>query len=151
VTFVRASTGEVLNSGSGPTQSVAVAGMSHEDVFMIVGGNGYRAKAASVSAGAKFAVSKIIVNRAARSAKINFYVPESGVKQVELSVYDIKGRLVWTVSQNVKAASLNTIEWNSRSSRRGAASTGLYIARVKAIGANGRAVGADTKRIIFAR
>jgi len=151
VTFVRASTGEILNNGNGSTQSLTVAGMSHEDVFMIVGGNGYRAKAASVSAGAKFAVSKVIVNRAARSARINFYVPESGVNRVEMSVYDIKGRLIWTVSQNVKAASLNTIVWNSRSSKRGAASTGLYIARVKAIGANGRTVGADTKRIMFAR
>jgi len=151
VTFVKASTGEILSNGSGSAQSVAVAGMSHEDVFMIVGGNGYRAKAASVSAGAKFAISKVIVNRAARSARINFYVPESGINQVDVSIYDIKGRQVWKTVQKTKAASWNSVEWNGRNSRRGATSTGLYIVRVKAIGTNGRPVGADTKRIMFAR
>ncbi len=150
VTFVRASTGEILGNGSNSAQSISVAGLSREDVFMIVGGNGYRAKAASVNAGAKFSVSKILVNRAARSARVNFYVPESGINQVEVSIYDIKGRQVWRVSQKTKAASWNTVEWNGRASRK-SASTGLYIVRVKAMGANGRPVGVDTKRIVFSR
>jgi len=151
VTFVRAATGEILSDGSNATQNITVAGRSHDDVFMIVGANNYRAKAASVSAGAKFNISKIIVNRAARSARINFYVPQSGINQVDVSIYDIKGRQVWKTSQKTKAASWNVVEWNSRNSKWGATSTGLYIVRVKAIGDNGRTAGADTKRIMFSR
>jgi autotransporter-associated beta strand protein len=152
VTFVKASTGETLGGGSDSDQSVTVAGLSHEDVFMIVGGGGYRAKAAAVAAaGAKFSIGKISVNKSARSAVISYYIPESGVNMVEVSIYNIKGRQVWKNAQKTKAAAWNTTEWNSRSSRWGAASTGLYIVRVKAIRADGRAVGVDTKRIIFAR
>jgi hypothetical protein len=117
---------------------------------MIVGSNGYRAKAAATTAGAKFAVGRINVNRSARSARITYFVPESGVNRVEVSIYDIKGRQVWRNTQAVKAAAWNTTEWSGMGSRR-TASTGLYVVRVKAMGANGRPVGVDTKRIMFSR
>ncbi|MDR2694157.1 MAG: autotransporter-associated beta strand repeat-containing protein [Chitinispirillales bacterium] len=153
VTFVRASTGEILGGGSNSNSEygITVAGMSHEDVFMIVGNSGYRAKAASVNAGAKFTVGRINVNMSARSALISYYIPESGINQVEVSIYDIKGRQVWRTSQTAKAAAWNTVEWRSRGSRWGTASTGLYIVRIKAMGAGGRPVGAATKRIMFSR
>jgi len=151
VTFVKASTGELLGGGNGSEQSITVAGMSHEDVFMIVGNSGYRAKAASVKAGAKFTIDRISVNKSARSARITYYVPESGVNQVEVSIYDIRGRQVWKTAQKVNAAAWNAIEWNSRASKRNTASTGLYVVRVKAMGPGGRTVGADTKRIMFSR
>ena len=147
VTFVKASTGEILSEGNS-SQSITVAGMSHEDVFMIIGGSGYRAKAASANAGVKLTIGKINVNMAARSARINFYVPESGISHVDVSIYDIKGRQVWKASQTAKTAAWNTVEWNSRGSRRGAASNGLYIVRIKAVGAGGT-VGAANKRIMF--
>jgi uncharacterized repeat protein (TIGR02543 family) len=150
VTFVKASNGEILNSGNGTEYGIAVAGASHEDVFMVIGSNGYRGKAASTNAGAKFTVDKIRVNRTARSARFSYYIPASGIETVEVSIYDIKGRQIWKHAHRVKAADWNTTEWNSRSSRKGAA-IGLYIARVKAIGPGGMAVGADTKRIMFAK
>jgi autotransporter-associated beta strand protein len=152
VTFVKASTGETLGGGNGSDQSVTVAGLSHEDVFMIVGSGGYNVKAVAVAAaGAKFSIGKISVNKSARSAVISYYIPESGVNMVEVSIYNIKGRQVWKSAQKTKAAAWNTTEWNSRGSRWGAASTGLYIVRVKAIRADGRPVGVDTKRIVFSR
>ncbi len=151
VTFVRASTGEILGgSGGGSEHSITVAGMSHEDVFMIVGNSGYRARAASVNAGAKFTVGRINVNMSARSARISYYIPESGINRVEVSIYDIKGRQVWRTSQAAKAAAWNTVEWNSRGSRHGATSNGLYIVRIKAMNAGGTA-GVVTKRIMFSR
>ncbi|MDR0331134.1 MAG: hypothetical protein LBH93_05450, partial [Chitinispirillales bacterium] len=152
ITFVKASTGEILGSrGASAQQSVSVAGMSHEDVFMIVGNSAYRAKTAAGPAGAKFKVSSISVNRAARSARINYYVPAAGIDRVEVSIYDIKGRQLWKNTQRVKAAAWNVTEWNSRQSKRGAVSAGLYIVRVKAVNGTGRVVGVDSKRVTFAR
>ncbi|MDR2592431.1 MAG: InlB B-repeat-containing protein [Chitinispirillales bacterium] len=152
VTFVKASTGEILGGGSNGNSEygITVAGMSHEDVFMIIGSSGYRARAASANAGAKFTIGRINVNMSARSARISYYVPESGINQVEVSIYDIKGRQVWRTSQTAKAAAWNVVEWNSRGSRWGAASNGLYIVRIKATGTGGTA-GVATKRIMFSR
>ena len=150
VSFVNATTGQEL-AARGSEYAIAVGGMSHEDVYMVIGGGEYRNRVGAGAPGSKFTVSHVNVNQAARSARIKFYIPLAGIDRVEVSAYDIKGRMVWRNMQTVRPSTWNTIEWNSRQSRSGPVSAGLYILRVKAIDAKGRTTAVENRRLTFAR
>jgi autotransporter-associated beta strand protein len=150
VSFVNATTGQEL-AARGSEFAVAVGGLSHEDVYMVIGGGEYRNRIGAGAPASKFAVSHVNVNQAARSARIKFYIPLAGIEKVEVSAYDIKGRMVWRNMQTVRPSTWNTIEWNGRQSRNGPISAGLYILRVKAIDAKGRTTAVENRRLTFAR
>jgi hypothetical protein len=150
VTFVDAVTGNELGAGSSDCK-ITVAAASHQDVFMVVGTRQYQTQIGVGNPDAKFKVGAVIVNSSARSARIRYYIPFAGVDRVEVSVYDIKGRMAWKDMQNVRPSTWNTTEWRSRESRRGAAAAGLYIIRVRAIDARGKTVAVENRRITFAR
>jgi uncharacterized membrane protein len=117
---------------------------------MVAGNSDFQARAGAVAADAKFVLGGISVNQAARSARIRYYIPLGGVDRVEVSTYDIRGRMIWRNTQTVRPASWNTTEWNTRNSRRGGAAAGLYIVRVRAIDARGQTVAVENRRITFA-
>jgi hypothetical protein len=141
--FINAATGERID------RSISVDGKSHEDVLMVVGMKQYLEK---VGAGPnmKFAMGNILVNQAARSARIKYYIPFAGIERVEVTVFDLRGNRVWRNSQKAQAASWNTMEWNSRKSRRGSTAAGLYIVRVKAINAKGKVAAVADRKLTFA-
>ncbi|MCL2242415.1 MAG: autotransporter-associated beta strand repeat-containing protein [Chitinispirillia bacterium] len=146
--FLNAATGAPVEA-SGGEYSVAVAGSSYEDIFMVVGGREYQAKTA-VSPASKFKVAAVSVNQAARSVRLRYYVPSAGVDRVEVSVYDLKGRVVWKNIEKVRPGAWNTTVWNGRESRRGAGA-GLYILRVRAVDGTGRTAAVDNRRVVFSR
>jgi autotransporter-associated beta strand protein len=151
IMFVNAVTGEELRAGASGEYSLEVSGRSHEDVYMVVGNRDYQARIGVGGSDAKFSVSPIAVNQTARSARVRYYIPFAGVDRVEVSVYDVRGRLIWRNMERVKPASWNTMEWNSRAGRYGAAPAGLYIIRVRAIDAKGKTAAIENRRITFAR
>ena len=146
VMFVNAATGEPINGRS--EYSISVGASSHEDVYMVVGSNDYLAKT-GVGTNMKFIMGNIAVNQAARSARIRYYVPFAGVDRIEATAFDLKGSVVWKSSQKAQSASWNTMEWNSRNSRRGGTAAGLYIVQVKAFNAKGKPVAVANRRITF--
>jgi len=149
IMFVDAATGEVL--GGSPERSITVAGNSYSDVYAVVGSRDYLNKTTVGPSGAKFAMGRVAVNQAARSVRVQYYVPLAGTDRVEMSVYNLKGRLMWKNAERVKQSSWNTMEWKSRESRGGAAATGLYIIRVRAINASGKTTAVENRKITFAR
>jgi uncharacterized repeat protein (TIGR02543 family) len=148
--FVDAVTGEILG-GSGSERSLTVAGNSHSDVYAVVGGKDYLNKTVAGPSGAKFAMGGISVNQSARSVRLKYYVPLAGTDRVEVSVYNLKGRLIWKNAEKVRLSSWNTMEWRSRESRGGAAAAGLYIIRVRAMNVTGKTTAIESRRITFAR
>jgi len=148
--FVNAVTGEVLG-GSSPEHSITVAGNSHSDVYVVMGSRDYLNKTTIGPSGAKFAMGGITVNQAARSVRVKYYVPLAGTDRVEMSVYNLKGRLVWKNVERVRQSSWNTMEWRSRESRGGASAAGLYIIRIRAINVTGKTTAVENRKITFAR
>jgi len=149
VSFINAVTGAVLLADSNGEYSLAVAGASYEDVYMVVGSKEYQAKI-TTPATTKFTVARISVNQAARSMRLRYYIPFAGIDRVEVSVYDIKGRMAWKNAERVRPGAWNMMEWNTRESRR-SVGAGLYIVRVRAVDAKGRTVAVENRRITFAR
>jgi len=149
VMFVDAVTGEVIGGSSG--RSITVAGKSHSDVYVVVGSRDYLNKTVIGPTGAKFAMGRIAVNQAARSVRIKYYVPLAGTDRVEVSVYNLKGKLVWKNAEKVRQSSWNTMEWRSRESRGGAVAAGLYIIRVRAVNVKGKTTAVENRRITFSR
>jgi hypothetical protein len=148
--FVSAATGQAI--GGGPGYTVTVGGNSYEDVYMVLGSRDYLNKSVSGGpAGAKFVMGRVSVNQAARSASIKYYIPFAGVDKVEVSVYNLKGKMVWKNAQKVKPAMWNTVEWKSRESRGGSVAAGLYIIRVRAVNVKGATTAVENRRITFAR
>ncbi|MCL2218351.1 MAG: autotransporter-associated beta strand repeat-containing protein [Chitinispirillia bacterium] len=150
VAFINAVTGAVIEAGKNGVYSLAVAGSSHEDVYMVVGGREYQNKVVAPVA-SKFTVAGISVNQGARSVRLRYYIPMAGIDMVEVSVYDIRGRMAWKSAQRVRPNSWHTTEWNSRESRRGSVGAGMYIIRVRAIDARGKTTAVENRRIMFSR
>jgi hypothetical protein len=150
IMFVDAVTGEILG-GSSSERSITVAAKSHSDVYAVVGSRDYLNKTAVGPTGAKFAMGGIAVNQAARSVRIKYYVPLAGTDRVEVSVYNLKGRLLWKNAEKVRLSSWNVMEWRARESRGGAVAAGLYIIRVRAINVTGKTTAVENRRITFAR
>ena len=59
---------------------------------------------------------------------IEFALPTSSY--VELSVYNVEGRMVKTLVQRSMSAGNHSIEWNGTTSNGNQASTGMYIYRL---------------------
>jgi autotransporter-associated beta strand protein len=148
VMFLNAVTGNLIEPRDGE-YSLTVAGNSYEDIYMVVGSREYQAKI-TTPATTKFTVAGISVNQAARSMRLRYYIPSVGIDRVEVSIYDIKGRMAWRNMERVRPGAWNTMEWNTRGSRRGVGA-GLYIVRVRAVDARGRTVAVENRRITFAR
>ena len=149
IMFIDAATGEIVG-GSSSERSIAVAGGSYADVYAVVGSRDYLNKTAVGPAGAKFAVGGISVNQAARSVRIKYYVPLAGTDRVEVSVYNLKGRMVWKNAERVKQSSWNTMEWRAGQSRNRTAA-GLYLIRVRAMNVSGKTTAVVNRRITFTR
>jgi len=149
IMFVNAATGEVIGGSS--ERAITVAGNSHVDVYAIVGSRDYLNKTVAGPSNAKFALGKVAVNQTTRSVRIQYYVPLTGTDRVEVSAYNLKGRLVWKNAERVRQSSWNTVEWRSRDSRGGSAAAGLYIIRVRAVNAAGKTTAVENRKITFAR
>jgi len=147
VMFVNVNTGELISGGKSE-YNISVDGSSYEDVYMVVGSKEYLAKMGA-GANMKFVMGNIGVNQAARSARIRYYVPFAGVERIEAAAYDLKGNVVWKNTQKANSGSWNTMEWNSRNSKRGGTAAGLYIVRVKAFNAKGKTVAVANRRVTF--
>jgi len=151
VMFVSAATGKEIVANDKGEYQLKVSGASYEDVHMITGSSRYQARVVSGPAGTKFAVGRIVVNQAARSAKIRYYAPFAGVSKVEVAVYDVRGRALWKNTDDVRPSAWGAMEWRSRDSKRGAVAAGLYIVRVRAIDGKGKTVAVENRRIMFSR
>jgi hypothetical protein len=64
-----------------------------------------------------------------RSTAISFVLPERGA--VELSIYDVRGRLVRSVTRGTSDAGLHAVVWDGRDERGGLAGSGVYFYRLR--------------------
>lgn len=69
-------------------------------------------------------------NPFSQSTNIRFSLAEAG--QVDLSVYDIRGRLVDNLANRVFSAGQHTVAWNGKSNERGNLPSGVYFVKVEA-------------------
>ena len=63
------------------------------------------------------------------STTISYQIPKSG--RVELSIYDVSGRLVRKLVNEYKSEGLHTAEWNGKDSSGRSVSSGIYFYRMK--------------------
>ncbi len=64
-----------------------------------------------------------------QATTISFAVPTGGASKVEVSVYDVSGRLVRTLEKGVLAAGVHHRTWDGRDSAGRAVSAGVYLYR----------------------
>ncbi len=65
-----------------------------------------------------------------RRTSVSYFLPEPAV--VELSVYDVSGRLVAALESGHRAAGEHTVRWDGTSARGRPAATGIYLVRLTA-------------------
>jgi hypothetical protein len=65
------------------------------------------------------------------STRINYILSESS--RVSLIVYDVVGREIATLTDNVQPAGVYTVEWDSKHNARNAISSGVYFARLRVL------------------
>ena len=63
---------------------------------------------------------------------ITYFVPNSSI--VDLRIYDVEGRLVQTLVQEVKSSGSHAAAWNGLDRRGAAVSSGIYFVRLEASG-----------------
>lgn len=66
------------------------------------------------------------------STDIRYELPAEA--QVEVSVYDLSGRLVRVLEQGIRPAGENSVRWDGRDDQGGAQASGLYFVRLNADG-----------------
>jgi hypothetical protein len=76
------------------------------------------------------AVSRPAPNPFSQSTNIRFNLAQSG--QVDLSVYDVRGRLVDNLANRVFSAGQHMVTWNGQSNERGKLPSGVYFVKVEA-------------------
>lgn len=91
-----------------------------------------------------FALYQNVPNPFSPTTVILFDVPERGGK-VELRIYDVAGRLVRTLVDEVKTPGAKRATWDGRNDHGDPVSTGVYFYRMKAPGFN------ETRKMILLR
>jgi hypothetical protein len=77
-----------------------------------------------------FALLGAVPNPFNPTTKVRFTLPAS--QHAELSLYDVRGRLVRTLIDEMRPAGLNEVDWDGRDNRGRGAASGTYFARLKA-------------------
>ncbi len=147
VVFVKAATGELMQGSA--EKSISLDAQSAEDVIMVVGSSEYIQKAGATADQMKFVFGGLNVNSRAKSVRFNYYAPFAGVNNMEFTIIDMKGRVVWCGRQTVRPSAWNTYDWNGKSFSGSKVSAGTYLVRVKALNAKGRTVDVVDRKMMF--
>ncbi len=89
------------------------------------------------------ALTAVVPNPFNPATTISFDVPRSG--RVRLAVFDIRGRMVSRLVDEVRPAGRHSVRWNGRDQRGHAVSAGVYFARLE----DGRQV--STSKMVLAK
>jgi hypothetical protein len=83
-----------------------------------------------------------------RGALVVRYLMPEGVSRVDISLYSLAGRRVWsTVQRNIRVGAPNRIVWNGTVKGRPVAA-GSYILRLSAFGDNGQQLKSINRELI---
>jgi hypothetical protein len=96
---------------------------------------------------ASFSLGQNYPNPFNPSTNIGYNLPQ--ISEVKIAIYDVLGNTVRTVSNGVQAAGSYTIQWDGRNENGTTVSSGMYIYRILAIGADGRAYTVSKKMMMI--
>jgi len=115
---------------------------------LVIGDDHFIAKQAVQLKPVSFALVKMYPNPCRNLMNIRFTIPYSGVKKMDIKIFDQLGRTVWNkrIDNGLLPGSVNTVTWNPKAS---SIVSGTYIVRVTAINENGSVHGVKQQKVMY--
>ena len=121
---------------------------SSQERILVVGTSSYMEREGFTEDKLRFSLESVGgLNRGA--VPIRYFMPVVGVNSVELSLVDIRGRLVWSREHSGTPNQWHTILWDGKNRYGRGVSAGTYILRVKTMDNRGKPTQVIDRRVLY--
>ncbi|KMQ51992.1 hypothetical protein CHISP_0981 [Chitinispirillum alkaliphilum] len=129
--------------------NVTLQGNSSEEFILVVGSQSYAQSEGFTLEGMKFSLAELTAVPSRRSVTLQYFMPSVGVSAIEMSIVDLRGRVVWNSIHTGNRNQWNTLHWNGINRSGSSVPAGTYIVRVKTIDHKGKVAEVFDRRLMM--